>query len=57
MLPASISHGTVSTFKINPATDPASALTVPVIAISNPLRRGLLTICCQDKIMQSYPSV
>lgn len=38
------SHGTVGTLKMIPATYPASALTVPITAISIPLRKGLPTV-------------
>ena len=34
-------YGTVGTLKISPTTYPASALTVPMTAISKPLRNGL----------------
>ena len=34
------SHGTVGTLKMIPTTYPASALTVPITAISIPLREG-----------------
>ena len=47
-------HGTVGTLKMIPTTYPASALTVPITAISIPLRKGCGQVCPEYVIGYSH---